>query len=108
VEQQPDHHTRQHSRERRRHGEEHHRPHRSTDRTDHTDRAVEVHGVAWSKQSAPDVLGDVAWPLGEIEHELDRFTLKAWVRDRLLGARDELRRRGHQARVRRRGLSARG
>jgi hypothetical protein len=47
---------------------------------DHTDRALEVHGVAWSKQSAPDVLGDVAWPLAEIEDELDQFTLKAWVR----------------------------
>jgi 2-keto-4-pentenoate hydratase/2-oxohepta-3-ene-1,7-dioic acid hydratase in catechol pathway len=47
---------------------------------DHTDRALEVHGVAWSKQSAPDVLGDVAWPLKAIEHELDEFTLKAWVR----------------------------
>jgi 2-keto-4-pentenoate hydratase/2-oxohepta-3-ene-1,7-dioic acid hydratase in catechol pathway len=47
---------------------------------DHTDRALEVHGVAWSKQSAPDVLGDVAWPLAGVEDELDRFTLKAWVR----------------------------
>ncbi|WP_405057663.1 DUF2848 domain-containing protein [Kribbella sp. NBC_01505] len=47
---------------------------------DHTDRALEVHGVAWSKQSAPDVLGDVAWPLKDIESELDQFTLKAWVR----------------------------
>jgi uncharacterized protein DUF2848 len=47
---------------------------------DHTDRALEVHGVAWSKQSAPDLLGDVAWPLAAIEHELDQFTLKAWVR----------------------------
>ena len=32
---------------------------------DHTDRALEVHGVAWSKQTAPDVLGDVAWPLAD-------------------------------------------
>ncbi|ONI70204.1 hypothetical protein BWI15_25740 [Kribbella sp. ALI-6-A] len=47
---------------------------------DHTDRALEVHGVAWSKQTAPDLLGDVAWPLASIEHELDQFTLKAWVR----------------------------
>jgi len=46
---------------------------------DHTDRALEVHGVAWSKQSAPDVLGDIAWPLSDVEHELDQFTLKAWV-----------------------------
>ncbi|GAA3089115.1 2-keto-4-pentenoate hydratase/2-oxohepta-3-ene-1,7-dioic acid hydratase in catechol pathway [Kribbella aluminosa] len=54
---------------------------------DHTDRALEVHGVAWSKQSAPDVLGDVAWRLAEIDDELDRFTLRAWVRH---GEREEL------------------
>jgi hypothetical protein len=54
---------------------------------DHTDRALEVHGVAWSKQSAPDVLGDVAWRLAEIEDELDGFTLRAWVRH---GEREEL------------------
>jgi hypothetical protein len=42
---------------------------------DRTDRALEVHGVAWSKQSAPDLLVDVAWPLAEIEDELDRFTV---------------------------------
>jgi len=47
---------------------------------DHTDRALEVHGVAWSKQSAPDILGDVAWPLADIADRLDEFTLRAWVR----------------------------
>ncbi len=47
---------------------------------DHTDRALEVHGVAWSKQSAPDCLGDVAWRLADSDDDLDSFTLKAWVR----------------------------
>lgn len=51
---------------------------------DHTDRALEVHGVAWSKQSAPDVLGDVAWRLADVEHELDAFTLRAWAGDELI------------------------
>lgn len=46
---------------------------------DHTDRALEVHGVAWSKQAAPDLLGDVAWRLADIDGELDAFTLRAWV-----------------------------
>jgi Na+/proline symporter len=46
---------------------------------DHTDRDREVHGVAWSKQSAPDVLGDLAWPLREVTDTLDAFTLRAWV-----------------------------
>lgn len=47
---------------------------------DHTDRALEVHGVAWSKQSAPDVLGDVAWRWGDVADTFDDFSLRAWVR----------------------------
>ncbi|WP_168583129.1 DUF2848 family protein [Gephyromycinifex aptenodytis] len=46
---------------------------------DHTDRALEVHGVAWSKQSAPDFLGEVAWRWGEVAQRFDSFTLRAWV-----------------------------
>jgi 2-keto-4-pentenoate hydratase/2-oxohepta-3-ene-1,7-dioic acid hydratase in catechol pathway len=46
---------------------------------DHTDRDLEVHGVAWSKQTSPNILGDVAWYLSEVAEELDRFTLRAWV-----------------------------
>lgn len=46
---------------------------------DHTDRALEVHGVAWSKQSAPDFLGDVAWRWGDVRESFDSFTLRSWV-----------------------------
>ncbi|MFT4295927.1 MAG: DUF2848 domain-containing protein [Micropruina sp.] len=46
---------------------------------DHTDRALEVHGVAWSKQSAPDFLGDLAWRWGDVRDAFDSFTLRAWV-----------------------------
>ncbi|QQR99459.1 MAG: DUF2848 family protein [Austwickia sp.] len=46
---------------------------------DHTDRALETHGVAWSKQSAPDFLGDVAWRWGDVAETFDAFTLRAWV-----------------------------
>lgn len=46
---------------------------------DHTDRSLEVHGVAWSKQSAPDVLGDRAWRWDRVADRFDDFTLKAWV-----------------------------
>lgn len=46
---------------------------------DHTDRALEVHGVAWSKQSAPDVLGTKAWRWGDVRDSFDQFTLRAWV-----------------------------
>ncbi len=46
---------------------------------DHTDRALEVHGVAWSKQSAPDLIGDLAWRWSEVADDFDSFTLRAWV-----------------------------
>lgn len=46
---------------------------------DHTDRDLEVHGVAWSKQTSPNLLGNLAWRLSDITEELDRFTLRAWV-----------------------------
>ncbi|WP_294569906.1 DUF2848 domain-containing protein [uncultured Arthrobacter sp.] len=46
---------------------------------DHTDRVLEVHGVAWSKNASPDVLGREAWKLHDVEDHLDRITLRAWV-----------------------------
>ncbi|MBI0169819.1 MULTISPECIES: DUF2848 family protein [Bartonella] len=49
---------------------------------DHTDRALEAHGVAWSKQSAPDFIGDLAWRYSEVKDLFANFTLKAWVKDR--------------------------
>ncbi|TLM80956.1 DUF2848 domain-containing protein [Pseudarthrobacter sp. NamE5] len=46
---------------------------------DHTDRALEVHGVAWSKNASPNVLGRQAWKLDHIREHLDSITLRAWV-----------------------------
>lgn len=46
---------------------------------DHTDRELEVHGVAWSKNASPDVLGRTAWRLDDVQDHLDQITLKAWV-----------------------------
>jgi hypothetical protein len=46
---------------------------------DHTDRALEVHGVAWSKQAGPDVLGTRAWRLVDVEDHIDELTLTAWA-----------------------------
>lgn len=46
---------------------------------DHTDRDLEVHGVAWSKNASPDVLGRKAWRLDDVRDHLDRITLRAWV-----------------------------
>jgi 2-keto-4-pentenoate hydratase/2-oxohepta-3-ene-1,7-dioic acid hydratase in catechol pathway len=53
---------------------------------DHTDRALEVHGVAWSKNASLDVLGAGAWRLAEIADHLDAIRLKAWVRHGSNGA----------------------
>ncbi|MCU1654573.1 MAG: hypothetical protein JWQ60_5722 [Pseudonocardia sp.] len=46
---------------------------------DHTDRALEVHGVAWSKNAGLDVLGAGAWRLAEVADHLDAIRLRAWV-----------------------------
>jgi Protein of unknown function (DUF2848) len=63
---------------------------------DHTDRALEVHGVAWSKQSFPDMIGDVAWRYAEIESSMDQFSLRGWVRH---GAKEDLIQNGSPARL---------
>ena len=46
---------------------------------DHTDRALEVHGVAWSKNASPDVLGTKAWRLADVADRLDDLRLVARV-----------------------------
>jgi hypothetical protein len=46
---------------------------------DHTDRELEVHSVAWSKNASPDVLGTGAWRLSDVADHLDEITLRAWV-----------------------------
>src|ERR1700754_658222 len=46
---------------------------------DHTDRDLEVHSVAWSKNAAPDALGTKAWRLSDIADRLDDIALEAWV-----------------------------
>jgi hypothetical protein len=46
---------------------------------DHTDRALEVHGVAWSKNASPDLLGRQAWRLDDVRDHLDQITIKGWV-----------------------------
>lgn len=46
---------------------------------DHTDRQLEVHGVAWSKNAAPDVMARQAWRLDDVRDHLDAIALRAWV-----------------------------
>jgi hypothetical protein len=51
---------------------------------DHTDRALEVHGVAWSKNAGPDVLARRAWRLSDVAARLDTLRLTAHVDGALL------------------------
>ncbi|MFE9328471.1 DUF2848 domain-containing protein [Nocardia sp. NPDC052278] len=46
---------------------------------DHTDRRLEQHGVAWSKQAAPDVLARKAWRLADVADHIDELTLTGTV-----------------------------
>lgn len=46
---------------------------------DHTDRELETHGVAWSKNASPDVIGRRAWLYSDVADRLDRVTLSGWV-----------------------------
>lgn len=75
---------------------------------DHTDRALEVHGVAWSKNAGPDVLGTQAWRLVDLLDHLDSIRIigrvgadRTVIQDSTFGAllspdywRDVLRERG--------------
>ncbi len=47
---------------------------------DHTDRKLERHGVAWSKQAGPDVFARTAWRLVDVESRIDQLTLTGQVR----------------------------
>ncbi len=51
---------------------------------DHTDRALEAHGVAWSKNAGPDVLAAEAWRLVDVQDRLDDLTLSAWAGETLI------------------------
>ncbi|GAB3135556.1 DUF2848 domain-containing protein [Tsukamurella serpentis] len=46
---------------------------------DHTDRELERHGVAWSKNASPDVLSEKAWRLTDVADRIDAITMRAWV-----------------------------
>ncbi|RBP63593.1 uncharacterized protein DUF2848 [Brevibacterium sanguinis] len=48
---------------------------------DHTDRELEVHGVAWSKNASPDVVAGHAWRYDDIVDHIDEISIRAWVID---------------------------
>ena len=49
--------------------------------SDHTDRALETHSVALSKQICAKPLAPVLWPFAEIEGHLDEIRIRSFVRD---------------------------
>lgn len=49
--------------------------------SDHTDRALEAHSVAASKQICAKPIADVLWPLEAVKQHLDDLVLKSWIEE---------------------------
>ncbi|MEO1111901.1 MAG: DUF2848 domain-containing protein [Pseudomonadota bacterium] len=49
--------------------------------SDHTDRALEAHSVAASKQICAKPVADVLWPLETVNPHLDDLILKSWIEE---------------------------
>lgn len=49
--------------------------------SDHTDRQLENHSVALSKQVCAKPLARVAWRLGEVADDWDRLLMQSWIRE---------------------------
>ncbi len=49
--------------------------------SDHTDRKLESHSVAFSKQACLKPIGRVLWSFDEVRDHLDLLELTSWIRD---------------------------
>lgn len=49
--------------------------------SDHTDRTLEAHSVAASKQACPKPMAAETWRFAEVADHLDRIALRSWIRD---------------------------
>jgi hypothetical protein len=49
--------------------------------SDHTDRALEAHSVAASKQSCPKPCAAALWPWDSVADRLDTLRIRSWIRD---------------------------
>ncbi|MCS4592506.1 MULTISPECIES: DUF2848 domain-containing protein [Brevibacterium] len=49
--------------------------------SDQTDRDLEVYGVAWSKNAAPNILAKRAWVYEEIADHIDEIRIESFVTD---------------------------
>ena len=47
--------------------------------SDHTDRDLEMHSVAASKQACPKPVANELWRLGDVEDHLDSLILRCWI-----------------------------
>ncbi|PTX56389.1 uncharacterized protein DUF2848 [Litoreibacter ponti] len=65
--------------------------------SDHTDRDLERHSVAASKQACAKPIADTLWDFDEIKDHLDDMTLKCWIEE---GGREVLYQDGTLASIR--------
>ena len=49
--------------------------------SDHTDRALETHSVALSKQICPKPVARVAWRLADVRDHWDELVLRSWIEE---------------------------
>ncbi|MBL4727292.1 MAG: DUF2848 family protein, partial [Rhizobiaceae bacterium] len=49
--------------------------------SDHTDRDLETHSVAASKQACPKPVANELWRLTDVEDHLDSLTLRCWIEE---------------------------
>ena len=49
--------------------------------SDHTDRDLETHSVAASKQACPKPVANELWRFAEVEDHLDSLTLRCWIKE---------------------------
>lgn len=47
--------------------------------SDHTDRELEAHSVAFSKQICPKPVSKVLWAFDEVQDHLDQLEMKSWL-----------------------------
>lgn len=65
--------------------------------SDHTDRDLEVHSVAASKQACAKPIACELWDFDEIKDHLDEITLKCWIEE---NGRETLYQEGHLRSIR--------
>lgn len=50
--------------------------------SDHSDRKLEIHGVAWAKQACPNIMASEVWEYGSVIDHWDELVLRCWAKRR--------------------------